>query len=196
MFCDTVHQVLICHTTYTYLITNFANPTHLGHVVWSIVWEVLFTVSCHLVLCYVGADFGAQGFTAIIVQGFFCFRVYRLSQKNIPVTALTGVLALGNFIAVLIYVGKAAHFTNFLEVATLKALSISVNALGAATDIVIAAALCFLLDNARTGFAQSDSMINRLMLFSVNTGLLTSICAIMSLVMVRHICLAYTILRG
>lgn len=100
-------------------------------------------------------------------------------------TILVALLAMGNFVAVLVYVAKAAHFTTFIQVTTLKALSISVNALGAATDIVIAAALCYLLDSARTGFEQSDSMINRLMLFSVNTGLLTSICAIMSLIMVR-----------
>lgn len=44
MLCDTVHEVLICHTTYSYLVTEYANPLYLGHVVWSIVWEVLFTV--------------------------------------------------------------------------------------------------------------------------------------------------------
>lgn len=56
-----------------------------------------------------------------------------------------------------------------------------VNALGAVVDVLIAASLCTLLQRSRTGFKKSDSMISKLMLFTVNTGLLTSIFAVLSL---------------
>ncbi|PPQ75119.1 hypothetical protein CVT26_008297, partial [Gymnopilus dilepis] len=60
-------------------------------------------------------------------------------------------------------------------------LSVLVNALAAAGDIVIAFSLCWLLHKSRTGFSKSNRIIDKLILFTVNTGLLTSLCAIASL---------------
>lgn len=48
-----------------------------------------------------------------------------------------------------------------------------VNVLAAAGDVLIAATLCIILHRSKTGFRVSDTMINRLMAFCVNTGLLT-----------------------
>lgn len=61
-------------------------------------------------------------------------------------------------------------------------LSRAVNAMGAASDLAIALTLVALLHRARTGFRRSETIINRLILFSINTGLLTSMCAVLSLV--------------
>ena len=61
-------------------------------------------------------------------------------------------------------------------------LSRSINILSAASDVVIAASLIWLLQSSRTGFKRYDNIINRLILFSLNTGLLTSLDAIASLV--------------
>ena len=58
------------------------------------------------------------------------------------------------------------------------------NIFGAAADVAIAATLIYLLQTSRTGFQRSDTIINRLILFSLNTGLLTGVDAIMSLVMI------------
>ncbi|KAG6819430.1 hypothetical protein H0H93_011957 [Arthromyces matolae] len=63
-----------------------------------------------------------------------------------------------------------------------RPITISINALSTAADILIAGSLCYMLHRARTGFKKSDSMINKLMLFVVNTGVLTSMCAVASLV--------------
>lgn len=80
---------------------------------------------------------------------------------------------------------SSINMTTFAELTALKPLSMSVNALAAAGDVLIAVLLCTLLQQSRTGFRRSDTMINKLILFSINTGLLTSICAVMSLVSVR-----------
>lgn len=74
----------------------------------------------------------------------------------------------------------------------------SVNVLGAVADFLIALILVFYLRRSRTGFKRlvpaspdiivlnlgyrSDHMITKLIFFSVSTGLLTSVCAIASLV--------------
>ncbi|KAF5392313.1 hypothetical protein D9757_001612 [Collybiopsis confluens] len=54
----------------------------------------------------------------------------------------------------------------------------------AAGDVLIAGTLTFLLQTSKTGFSRSDTMLNKLTLFAVNTGALTSLCAVASLISV------------
>lgn len=162
---DSINQALITHTVYTYLITDFANIGALQKLVWSLSVEVLF-----------------NGFTGFMVQSFLTVRVYRLSDKNIIATASAMSLVIAEIIIVIIYVAKAVKLTTFSQVPELKTLSMCVNAVAAAGDILIAAFLCIFLQQSRTGFSRSDNLINTLMLYSINTGLLTSICAAMSLI--------------
>ncbi|KAK0215092.1 hypothetical protein IW262DRAFT_263373 [Armillaria fumosa] len=163
---DTVHQALICHTVYTYLITHYGNATELQQTVWSLLAEVLF-----------------NGFTAFLVQSFLALRVWHLSNRRVLVTATVALLVVAEFGCVIAFGTLALiNVHNFAELATLKYLSISVNALAAAGDVLIAGTLCLLLHRSRTGFKKSDTMINKLILFAVNTGLLTSLCAVASLI--------------
>ncbi|KAJ3761015.1 hypothetical protein EV360DRAFT_80651 [Lentinula raphanica] len=67
------------------------------------------------------------------------------------------------------------------DLTQLKSLSMTVNVLGAVADVLIAAGLFYFLHRSRTGFKKSDTMISKLIMFTVSTGLLTSICAVASL---------------
>lgn len=80
------------------------------------------------------------------------------------------------------YFIKSASITSLTVLPALDNLSRAVNAMGAASDLAIALTLVALLHRARTGFRRSETIINRLILFSINTGLLTSMCAVLSLV--------------
>ncbi|KAH8109884.1 hypothetical protein DFH11DRAFT_893616 [Phellopilus nigrolimitatus] len=164
---DSVHQGLITHTCYTYLITNYGNPLFLMHVVKSLVVMVLFS-----------------GIICLLVQSFLVHRVWKLSHKNIFAVSFLMLLVLGEFISVVIYFAKAAVFTSFAQLPSIFNESRSINILGAASDIMIAFTLIFLLQRSRTGFSRSETIINRLILFTINTGLLTSLCALMSLIFV------------
>ncbi|KAF8075270.1 hypothetical protein FPV67DRAFT_1665992 [Lyophyllum atratum] len=151
---DTIHQILISHTVYTYVITNYDNPAHLGTLVWSLLVEVLF-----------------NGFTAVLVQGFLTMRVWRLSNRNIWFTSAVTILVVGEFGCVVAFGAMSLHFRTFAELQSLKYLSIAVNALAAAGDVLIAAILCTLLHRSRTGFHRSDTMINKLIVVAGNTFL-------------------------
>ncbi|KAK0199247.1 hypothetical protein DFS33DRAFT_376261 [Desarmillaria ectypa] len=166
MVFDTVHQALISHTVYTYLVTHYGDAAELQKTVWSLLAEVLF-----------------NGFTAFLVQSFLTLRVWHLSNRNSFVTTIVASLVIAEFGCVVAF-GTLALTTvrDFAELATLKYLSISVNALAAAGDVLIACTLCLLLHRSRTGFEKSDTMINKLIVFAVNTGLLTSLCAVASLI--------------
>ncbi|KAF8323559.1 hypothetical protein F5887DRAFT_1026056 [Amanita rubescens] len=165
MICDVMHQALITHTIYTYLITYFGEAAQLGNIVWSLIAEVLF-----------------NGLTCLLVQSFLTMRVWRMSNRNIWVTSIIVIFVIAEFVCVVVYTGLAFPMQNFIQLETLKRLSIAVNALAAAGDVSIAAVLCLLLHKSRTGFHRSNTMINKLILFSVNTGLLTSLCALASLI--------------
>jgi len=49
--------------------------------------------------------------------------------------------------------------------------------LQAIADIVIATSLCLLLRHRRTGSQKTDSVINRMVLYTISTGLVTSVLA-------------------
>jgi len=54
--------------------------------------------------------------------------------------------------------------------------------LTAVTDVLLAGILCTLLNLSRTGFRRSNAIIDKLITFTVNTGLLTSLCVLASLI--------------
>ncbi|KAF8992649.1 hypothetical protein BDZ89DRAFT_1150964 [Hymenopellis radicata] len=166
MVFDTIHQALISHTVYSYLISNYFNPPALSKTVWSLLLEVLF-----------------NGFTALLVQGFLAMRVWHLSSRNIWLTGLVSSFVIGEFGCVVVFAVYAlTHVRTFEELGALKALSITVNALAAGGDITITTALVCLLAQSRPRFANSRRMIKMLIIYSINTGLITTLCAIASLV--------------
>jgi hypothetical protein len=65
---------------YTNVITNFGNAAALMDMPWSLVAEVEVTA-----------------IIALFVQGFYVFRVWRLSHKNIYLTLLVSILIIPAF---------------------------------------------------------------------------------------------------
>ncbi|KAF8897191.1 hypothetical protein BD779DRAFT_1489411 [Infundibulicybe gibba] len=109
-------------------------------------------------------------------------RVWRLSNGNTVLALTTSVLVLAGFVCSLVFTVRSLQLRTWDDLAQLKGLSMSVNVLGALTDVIIATSLSVLLARSRTGFKGSNTMISKLILFSVSTGALTSICAIASLI--------------
>ncbi|KAF8812047.1 hypothetical protein BYT27DRAFT_7088201 [Phlegmacium glaucopus] len=178
MFFDTIHQALITHTVYTYTITNWGNPAELQKLVWLV--EVLF-----------------NGFTALLVQSFLAIRVWRLSNRRIALTSVVALLVLGEFGMYLLHFSSTINLETDVAIYYNQALSILVNALAAAGDVLIAATLCIILHLSRTGFHRQVTPvaqlkkrafnIDRLYLplldsFNIQKLILLSICAVASLV--------------
>ncbi|KAK0200230.1 hypothetical protein DFS33DRAFT_1387438 [Desarmillaria ectypa] len=165
---DTVQQVFVTHTLYEYLVVHYYDPTNLGVVEWSLLAQV-----------------APSGIIALLVQSFFTYRVYILSRKNIPITLFLGSLVLGEFGVTVAYFVRGWSVKLVAEIPSkLTVLSRSMNAVGAAGDMCITISLIYLLQRSKSGFRRTDAMMNQLILFSLNSGLLTSICAITSLVLV------------
>ncbi|KAF8872336.1 hypothetical protein CPB85DRAFT_1350236 [Mucidula mucida] len=165
VFFDTLHLIFITQTMYHYLILNYYKPTALTHIVWSVVMEALPT-----------------GVTGALVQCFYTYRVYHLSKKSIVLTGVILLLVIGNAGCGTGWVILAMFEKSYTGLLDINALTMTINALSVGADVLISLSLCIIFQTSKTGFRRSDSMLTKLTIFFMNTGLATSMCAIGSLV--------------
>ncbi|KAJ7091386.1 hypothetical protein B0H15DRAFT_835807 [Mycena belliarum] len=160
--CDTIQQAMLCHAVYTYLVTSIGKPTILPSVVNTLMIELFF--SCAI---------------ATMVQQFYCWRIYKIGQSAIMAGAVS-LVSWTSCATLTVYSIKAVQLNELSQVITLEKLSIAANSLSAGTDVLISVVLVVLLQSVKTGFKRSTDLINRLMVFTFNTGLPTSICALIA----------------
>ncbi|KAF8798639.1 hypothetical protein BYT27DRAFT_7246559 [Phlegmacium glaucopus] len=160
MVLDTFNQISMTHLAYTYTVTYWGNAEQ-PLVVWSLGTAVVST-----------------GMTAFVVQSFLTMRIWRLSGRNIYLTISSLLLTEDGIGSWQLYAG----LKDLPSLTKIKHEAIAINVLGAAIDLIIAAMLCTLLHLSRTAFRKSNTIINKLIIFSVNTGLITSLCALASMI--------------
>jgi len=163
-----VDQCFIAYTVYYYTITNFASPLVLivGSVLWSLLLQLLL-----------GAFVGA------IVKLCFAMRVWRFSQRNYPLTALLVVLTLAQLGLAIAYTVKAFYLQKLIFIDSLTLWASLTLGLGVLTDVITAGSLCYYLRKLRTGYSSSDSLVNNLILYAVNTGFLTSAVSLSTVIL-------------
>ncbi|KAK0201665.1 hypothetical protein DFS33DRAFT_1349111 [Desarmillaria ectypa] len=157
---DTVHLILCIMTLYWHLITNFSNVSSLDHLTWSM-----------------NVQTGFNGFIALIVECVFARRVYILS-RNIFITTTIVVLSCFHFGLGIVFTLKSFRLGSMGEFQQLIWVTSAGNGSSAAADILIAASLCFYLYRSRTGYSRTDSLISTLIVYSVTTGLVSSLIGI------------------
>ncbi|OBZ77498.1 hypothetical protein A0H81_01971 [Grifola frondosa] len=154
---DNVHIALITHAVYTYTVKDFTNLLAISVPTWSILAHVIVT-----------------GVSDVIVRCIFCHRVWRLSNRNWILSAAISL--------------NLVNFTGIHQVVLPHILPRQIRRRKSC--------LCYqrlqhtnvlqsfrnLMDLRRTGFARTDSIVRILMMYSVNTGALTSLCALLCLV--------------
>ncbi|KAI0706345.1 hypothetical protein C8Q76DRAFT_156016 [Earliella scabrosa] len=159
---DLVHETLIVHVCYYYLISNYFKPLTLQAGVWSLRLVIPTT-----------------GTMSMVSHVFFARRVLILWGKKsmvLPVAFLSTILilaegALCGATTAFLFIDQT--FTRFVEHSSwLISTALGVRVF---TDLVISGAMIYQLRHNRTGFRRTDSILDLLVLFAVNTGLLTSI---------------------
>ncbi|KAF9039256.1 hypothetical protein BJ165DRAFT_1531341 [Panaeolus papilionaceus] len=160
---DSVHLALITEGLYFYLITNYANPIVLLAPHWTFLGQVYITLL---------SDF--------IVRLIYARRVWLIARTwvNILIAIVIILIAIvtvgaGVAFASLAFIGKTFSYFPHISYLMYMALGLAV-----AADILIAASLCFSLSKTRTGFKQTDSVVNVLMMYVINSSLLTTVCAL------------------
>ncbi|EPT05146.1 hypothetical protein FOMPIDRAFT_1045211 [Fomitopsis schrenkii] len=164
---EVVDSAFIAYAVYFYMVTNWGNPIILViRVQWSLILQVTL-----------GATAGA------IVKACFAMRVWRFSNNNIWVTGAILTLTFGQLAMAVVYTIEAFRIANLTKLADLKVVGTISLGLGVATDMVTALALCFFLRNLRTGYSRDDSLVNRLTLYALNTGVVTSAISLATVIL-------------
>ncbi|KAI9574187.1 hypothetical protein HD554DRAFT_5812 [Boletus coccyginus] len=175
---DTIHEALIVAGVYKYIMASLANPAAMMDGEPELVLQILLGT-----------------LVAVPTQGFFVYRIYVFSGKNIVAPILWAIQAIYQIVASILYVAKSFYtvdgslhivwgtspdsfFTN---------ITTSILALAAAVDVLIAMAMTFLLlrQQAANGFASTAHILQRLVMVAVNTGIWTATFAVLALVLLR-----------
>ncbi|KAI0788185.1 hypothetical protein C8Q74DRAFT_663480 [Fomes fomentarius] len=156
---DTFHTVLSLHVCYFYLISNYLNPERLLSGVWSMRLTVITT-----------------GAVIALTHIFFARRIFLIGNRNIYLMIVIGLLLLtetGFCLAATVETFIAITFEAYTE----HFKWIIPCSLGTAVviDAVTTSTLTYYLHQCRTGFKRTDSLIDILMVYTINTGLLTGL---------------------
>ncbi|KAG7443116.1 uncharacterized protein BT62DRAFT_935452 [Guyanagaster necrorhizus] len=147
-------------TLYWHLITNFSHASSLDHLTWSM-----------------NVQTGFNGLIAVIVECSFARRVYTLS-RNVVITATIAVFSCFHFGLEIVFTVKSFRLGSMGEFQQLIWITSAGNGSSAVADILIAASLCFYLYRSRTGYPRTDSLISTLIVYSVATGLVSSLIGV------------------
>ncbi|KAJ7123250.1 hypothetical protein C8R43DRAFT_1031968 [Mycena crocata] len=164
---ELIDQAFIGHFVYFYTVTNFSNPLVL--ITQPVAWTLILQIT-------VGAIIGT------IVRLCFAMRVWRFSQRNITVTSAVVALTLAELGLATAYTVKCFQSPFLTTIPNLKLLaSLSLGA-GVLTDVFTASALCVFLRKFRTGHKRSDTLVNTLTIYAVNTGAFTAAISLLTLI--------------
>ncbi|OBZ66362.1 hypothetical protein A0H81_13584 [Grifola frondosa] len=153
---DSFHTIIVMHTCYYYLVTSYAKPENLLIGVWSTKLVVAIT-----------------SIVTVVSHLFLTRRVYLLGNRSIVLATIIIILALARLgfgLATSIEAFVQSTFTGFAKYTWLICSSFGSAVL---SDALITIALCVFLHRSRTGHKRSDSVIDVLMVYTINTGLFT-----------------------
>ncbi|KAL1949750.1 hypothetical protein VTO73DRAFT_8631 [Trametes versicolor] len=163
---ETIHTVLCMHVCYYYLVTEYFNPLALLDGVWSIRISPVSTAA-----------------VILISESFFVRRVYLIGARFRAILIVIPVLMLANLgfaTAATVEAFILPTFADFANVAWLTSAGFGCAVL---IDSLLTGTLIFVLHKSRTGLKATDSLIDVLIIYAVNTGLLTVIVSILSLIL-------------
>ncbi|KAG7091865.1 hypothetical protein E1B28_008266 [Marasmius oreades] len=162
-FFNTVSVVLVSHSCWYYFVTT----GNMKVAVWSM--NVELTISMVI---------------SGIAESFLIYRVWMLSSRRTFLTYVLSLFAVAHFVSGLV---SAVHFLGTKQTPYFSGVGLEPNikipsiiklSSAAVCDTGIAIALCYYLQQKRTGYRRTDEIIDYLMILAINSGCLTSIASI------------------
>ncbi|OBZ76374.1 hypothetical protein A0H81_03414 [Grifola frondosa] len=201
---DSFSTALSLHYCYYYLVMNYFNPEGLLEAVWSVQLVVaissLVTIIAHLFLI---RRIYLLGHNRVLTAAVTAIAIVRLGESNRVITTLSGahlVCDPGFGFAVTIEASVSRvnvarwklynapisdsqiHPGRVQKICGLYVANFHRFSLSVISDTFITIALCVSLHGTRTGYKWSDSLINILIVYTINTGLLTTMFTLATLI--------------
>ncbi|KIP07803.1 hypothetical protein PHLGIDRAFT_127401 [Phlebiopsis gigantea 11061_1 CR5-6] len=163
---DLTHSSFVIASVFHYVVDGYSDTSAINRVHWPISVTISIT-----------------GFLTFLIHIFFAHRVWTLSKRNIWLTTIIGSLA---FLRMVSAFGTATQLQRLKSwsafhdhAAWIFTTGLSISA---SVDVITAVSLCFYLQKRRTGFSSMDHIIDSIMVYTVETGMLTSIATIASFI--------------
>ncbi|KAK0192772.1 hypothetical protein F5146DRAFT_1191721 [Armillaria mellea] len=182
------HMCFISHAIYYYLILHYGDPASLAEI--PVVWSVSLNIATTDIITF-------------LVYLFYARRIYYLSKHNVPLVAVVVILSISRLGAsfgvtgyrlglmvllrhydlCLIVTVFSMYLKYFLFFArpSMRNLMRAALVLHVVTDLLVAVSLCYYLHNSRTGIKRTNTMIDKLMVYAIHTGLTTAFVDILVL---------------
>ncbi|KAI0746332.1 hypothetical protein C8Q80DRAFT_766907 [Daedaleopsis nitida] len=151
---ETFSATLNMHACYYYLVTSYFKPTNLQRPVWSLCLSTVILV-----------------LTDIVAQSFFVRRLFLVGGYWRPISIAVALMMIIKFAfataatTVSFLMGDFSHID---KIAWLVAVSSIITTIG---DVMLTVGLFLALRNMRTGIRNTDSMVQVITLYAINTGL-------------------------
>ncbi|KZP28540.1 hypothetical protein FIBSPDRAFT_1039641 [Athelia psychrophila] len=161
---DALQTGFIIKYIYQLTVTQYGDISAIGEPSWAFNTSALF-----------------DGIMGGLVQSFFAHRIYVLSNKW-PITIISWfgsfcVVAMDIAIMVLAQTETILAFD-----AKYSPLVTTVLVTQLTVDLINTSSLCYLLRIEKTGFESTDGTLNKLFIWTIQTGIVTSLAAILTLV--------------
>ncbi|KAM5543728.1 hypothetical protein V8D89_002345 [Ganoderma adspersum] len=163
--CDTANTGFDIAFMYDPLVNNFGNFDALNTANWMFITEPMMTA-----------------IIAALVQTFFAWRVKVLTSNRV-VVAIILLCALTQLVGGIGSTITLAIIPHFFNVKKFRILGIIWLVSAALADVLITTALVWHLRKHKTGIAVTDDIVNKIIRLTVQTGLITSLFAVISLVL-------------
>ncbi|KIK56214.1 hypothetical protein GYMLUDRAFT_76184 [Collybiopsis luxurians FD-317 M1] len=164
---DASHFAFSIHMAHYYLISNFGDSNAIAQAVWSVLGTIQVTLLW-------------------IVQCLYLIRIYTLTRQIIfhrkliyPVMCTVVVIAVIGFVFI-VELNRIVLILDFTKIKWAVYLGYGVSAL---VDIAITAIMVILLHRSITGIKRTDGVISVLIHYIFSTGLLTSMVALIYIIL-------------
>ncbi|KAJ7631629.1 hypothetical protein DFH06DRAFT_1438780 [Mycena polygramma] len=163
---DNAHTGLIWAGVWYYFIWNYGAPHKIDYIPWPMALVVLLTA-----------------LITVLVHGFLIHRIFLLSNRNWYMTAPAIALTYSRLVCASITTFRMLDYQSF-EMLQLRARWIFTLglAVSSAVDVLIACLLVYLFRSSRTEAGGINHVLDKLILYGLESGSLTCVGTVMSMV--------------
>ncbi|KAI0637551.1 hypothetical protein C8Q77DRAFT_374311 [Trametes polyzona] len=170
---ESVHTALCMEMVYAYTVTHFGDFEFMGRIYWG-----------------AGASILVGVFISALVHGFYIRRVWIMSSGSIAITAFITILALCRFgcgIGSFVLSLETTEWAPFrAQVSPLVTIALGLGC-ASAVDVLVSLTLSYYIQRDRgkweSGSQESDSRIDTILIYAVNTGAITAIASLLSVIL-------------
>ncbi|KAF7360799.1 hypothetical protein MVEN_00811900 [Mycena venus] len=105
-----------------------------------------------------------------------------MSDKNKSLVTLIALLSTIQLVTGWVMTGLGYKYRLFADLSHYKALITTSLTSSAVTDVLIAISLCYYLNHRRSGVKSTDTLVQKLIIYSINCGILCSLVAVLGLI--------------